>query len=304
MRELLVKLFSPWHLQDLIYEGVRFSPNVQLEEADGALWEYAIPSNFLSYDGPKGWYFWEPSWHSIHRSREIKVLRGLQRPDLLLWYGNEDPAYRVPHITRVGGLDFANNRDRIDRAVAIVSNFGGYSLRQRWSARLRNRLILHSRVDLYGRKDSWQRYAQLLPIPKFGPPRNYRGEAKWANSWMSDQHVCFISRYKVTICLENSIEPYYFTEKFINAVRAGCVPIYYAHPTIADGILRGARWIDPKDYDFDANTAIDRALSADIDEFQSANNQWLESDEVQKTFFDGVWATLGRIFQRKFNERV
>ena len=31
----IMRLFSLWHLQDLTYEDVRFSPNVHLEEADG-----------------------------------------------------------------------------------------------------------------------------------------------------------------------------------------------------------------------------------------------------------------------------
>jgi hypothetical protein len=51
-------------------------------------------------------------------------------------------------------------------------------------------------------------------------------------SYYDDEHIRFLSAYKVAICLENCVEPYYFTEKFINAVRAACIPVYHAHATV------------------------------------------------------------------------
>jgi hypothetical protein len=299
MSEYLVRLFSPWHASDLVFGGVRFSPTVPLDSADGALWEYTPTEEILGYKGPKSWYFWEPSWHTMYRTNLAWELRKSAQPDLLLWYGNPDPRFRVPHITRVGGVGFVENGDRIARAVAIVSNFGGYVPRQRLNVRLRNRFILNSNVDLFGRKSSWDRYFELLPIPRFGPPRNFRGEVSWNDLWMSDQQPRFMSHYKVAICLENSVEPFYFTEKFVNAARAGCIPVYHAHPTVADGILRDAKWIDPKDYAFDPNRTIEAALSASIREFQLTNQKWLEKAQTRNTFFDEVWATIGMIFHRR-----
>ncbi len=118
---------------------------------------------------------------------------------------------------------------------------------------------------------------------------------------MSEEQVQFLSRYRVSVCLENSIEPYYFTEKFLNAARSGCIPIYHAHPTVRDGILNGAAWVDPANYDFDAGKTIRAALSSPLAEFQLANQKWLTQDVVNKTHFDGVWTTLARIFRNKLS---
>lgn len=299
MPEPVIKLYSPWHQRDLNYGGVRFSPSVNLEEADGALWEYNVSPDIIEYNGPKAWYFWEPSWHSMRRSKLAKTLNNARQPESLLWYGQMDTAWRVPHITHIGGLDVVANENRTEKAVAIVSNFGGYSPYQRVRVRLRNKFILNRRVDLYGRKSNWSRYFQIGFWPKFGCPRNYQGELDWKDSWMSDEQPRFLSRYKVAICLENSVEPYYFTEKFVNAVRGGCIPVYHAHPTIADGILRGARWIDPRDYDYNVDATIDKALSTEIKEVQSENQRWLQSEAVKQTSFDGVWTSIGQIFQHK-----
>ena len=75
--------------------------------------------------------------------------------------------------------------------------------------------------------------------------------------------VGLFSRYHAAICLENTLEPYYFTEKFVDGVRAGCVPVYRAHPTVRDGVLRGARWVDPTDFGLSAKRTLEFALSLD-----------------------------------------
>jgi len=60
-------------------------------------------------------------------------------------------------------------------------------------------------------------------------PANYRGEIP--GDWPEEQKRELLAGYKVAVCRENSYEPYYFTEKFVEAVCAGCVPVYRAHPT-------------------------------------------------------------------------
>jgi hypothetical protein len=92
-----------------------------------------------------------------------------------------------------------------------------------------------------------------------------------------------LSAYKVAVCLENCTEAYYFTEKFVNAVRAGCVPVYHAHPTVKTSILSGARWIDPADFSFSPRRTIDFALNQDQMEFRSINDAWLESGILADT---------------------
>ena len=85
------------------------------------------------------------------------------------------------------------------------------------------------------------------------------------------------------MCLENCTEAYYFTEKFVYAVRAGCIPVYHAHATVKTSFLSGARWIDPADFAFSPRRTIDFALNQDQMEFRSINDAWLESGILADT---------------------
>ena len=85
------------------------------------------------------------------------------------------------------------------------------------------------------------------------------------------------------MCLENCTEAYYFTEKFVYAVRAGCIPVYHAHATVKTSFLSGARWVDPADFAFSPRRTIDFALNQDQMEFRSINDAWLESGILADT---------------------
>ena len=98
-----------------------------------------------------------------------------------------------------------------------------------------------------------------------------------------DEHIEFLSGYKVAVCLENCTEACYFTEKFVYAVRAGCIPVYHAHATVKASFLFGARWIDPVDFAFSPRRTIDFALNQDQMEFRSINDAWLESGILADT---------------------
>ena len=99
--------------------------------------------------------------------------------------------------------------------------------------------------------------------------------------------------------MENTTEPYYFSEKFYNAARAGCVPIYHAHPTLRTGVLQGALYVDPERYKFDPDATIHAALSMDMQEVQAANRLWLQKDVVRQTSFDNIWCKLAAIFRNR-----
>ena len=75
--------------------------------------------------------------------------------------------------------------------------------------------------------------------------------------------------------MENCTEASYFTEKFVNAVRAGCIPVYHAHAPVKNSLLSGARWIDPAEFAFSSRRTIEFALNQDQDEFRSINDTWL-----------------------------
>jgi hypothetical protein len=118
------------------------------------------------------------------------------------------------------GVDMSEKRH--DRAIAVVSNCGGSPSSTHEDIRFRNQLVTDSRVDLYGRSN-WLRYRpNWYCWPR--APRNYRGEID--GDWPGSTKRQLMSSYKVCVCLENMNEPGYFTEKFVEAVRAGCVPVY------------------------------------------------------------------------------
>ena len=97
-----------------------------------------------------------------------------------------------------------------------------------------------------------------------------------------------MSRYKVAVCLENSCELNYFTEKFVDAVQAGCIPVYRAHPSVASGILQGAKWVDPAHFGFSVSRTLDFALGQDLTEYQDVNERWLNSDAVRERSFPSM----------------
>ena len=85
------------------------------------------------------------------------------------------------------------------------------------------------------------------------------------------------------MCLENCTESYYFTEKFVNAVRAGRIPVYHAHATLKTSVLSSAKWVDPADFAFSPRRTIDFALNQDQMAFRSINDAWLESGILAET---------------------
>jgi hypothetical protein len=78
--------------------------------------------------------------------------------------------------------------------------------------------------------------------------------------------------------MENTDEVSYFTEKCVEAVIAGCVPVYHANDSVRNSFLVGAEWIDPAEYSFDPEKTIDAALRADRESIAAKNRRWLESN--------------------------
>ena len=162
-------------------------------------------------------------------------------------------------------------------------------------------MISERRVELFGLPEAW---AQFRNFPKLWirrPPDNYTGRASPAAT--DDDHIRFLSAYKVAVCLENCTEAYYFTEKLVYAVRAGCIPVYHAHGTVKTSFLSGARWIDPADFAFSPRRTIDFALNQDQMEFRSINDAWLESGILADTDEQKVLPKLHEIISGKLGIR-
>jgi hypothetical protein len=91
-------------------------------------------------------------------------------------------------------------------------------------------------------------------------------------------------------------EPGYFTEKFVEAVIAGCIPVFRAAADIRETFLKGATWFDPSDRSTLGNKAITAALESDLKTCQNTNERWLkESGLLQSTHSHKVFTKLGKV---------
>ena len=269
---------------DFQLDDILYSPRVPLERANALLALYDPSEELLAFDGPKLWFTIEPSWHHHFHSHPVgrRLVRELEISERA-FYGHPLVSNRVPHPTFRGELTTprvpASNR----AAIACASNFGGrtWFLKRRFS--LRNRFILSPLVDLYGSPLSWKQFRHFPAILRSGPPPNYRGRPSLGEEFFDEPYIEFLSTFKVAVCLENCVEPQYFTEKFVNAVRGGCIPIYHAHSTVKERFLRHAKWIDPAEFGFLPRRTIEFALNQDQTEFRSINDAWLESGILADT---------------------
>lgn len=296
MSRLKIRLKSPW-THGMENEYAVFSREIPAEEADGLLCEWAPDDELLAYPRKKAWYCCEPSCQFRGLGNgSWPVIRDRLGPAEFLWHGHQDPRYRVPHVTHVGTLAVNSSQDRLPKAVAIVSNHGGNPLKRHPDISYRNGLVTLPHVDLFGRR-GWSAYRRCwysLPTA----PQNYRGELP--GDWPGAEKRSLMSRYKVCICLENMNETGYFTEKFVEAVCAGCIPVYRASADIREGVLQGACWFDPTDSRWPGKLAVEAALEADAESIRRINSQWLQRSRLlQATSAEEVFRRIGQIFQKR-----
>lgn len=88
----------------------------------------------------------------------------------------------------------------------------------------------HPGFDLYG--EGWDKPVRYDHKGYSASIRkSYRGYVK--------DKLETLKQYKFSICFENAIFPGFITEKIIDSLYAGCVPIYYGAPNIEDYIPEG-----------------------------------------------------------------
>lgn len=275
------------------------------EERDGKFdamvcwWEFT--EEFLAFRGPKLFYCCEPSFYfrGWRRSkRELRSRLSALRSDEFAWHGHSDPRMRVPHETSSfsdPSKPLASND--IKSCVTVLNNLGNPFSRNRGRQK-RAEMVVASGCDIFGPKEAWNRF-RLHFYSKKGPPQTYRGPCP------AGEKLAYISRYHSCICFENSCEPEYFTEKFPDAVRAGCVPIYHAHPAVREKFLDGAVWVDPADYGFDGRAAMEAALKMDRAKVAEQNHKWLEETPVlQGTQVMQIYVKMGEILRRKMTGEI
>jgi alpha(1,3/1,4) fucosyltransferase len=73
--------------------------------------------------------------------------------------------------------------------------------------------------------------AGLVDIYGTGWPQGMAlGQSRTAGDWM-DQKLDLLKQYRFNLCFENTIYPFYCTEKIWHSILAGCLPIYYGAGT-------------------------------------------------------------------------
>jgi hypothetical protein len=279
---------------NLNHRRVVFDPTIPLDHCDGLLAWGAVTREFLSYRGPRAWYIDEPLSHRMFRKPVFRdAIRTLGEHEFL-HASNPNLKYRLPCVTHYDALTLSPTVPRTRDTIAIVSDFGHRIWWFRRHFRLRNSFILHPSVDLYGNAGAWARFRRR-PWSKPGPPQNYRGPTS-ASHWYKPDHIEALAHYRINVCLENASMPYWFTEKFVNAVRAGCVPVYHAHPTVRDGVLRGARWVDPADFAFNVPATLAAARACDAAALREHNYRWLQSEALRLTEGYAIWSRIADLF--------
>lgn len=295
-----------------------FSTAFAAAEADALLCEWDVSDELFTFPGAAAWYTAEPR-ENPHFGVQMRsywmdaITRA--RPGQLLYPAHPDQQYRVPHVTH-GLVDGRPARSYYDgprrpKAAAVIGNAGGQ--RSDWwpEIELRNRFVSDRGVDVYGPRWLWGQFRPQLFFRNRAVP-GYQGEAEEVylgrgigdriprSSWpVNTVKVGLLSRYHAAICLENSVEPEYFSEKFVDGVLACCVPIYRAHPTVRDGILRGARWVDPADFGMSVRRTLTFALKLNRQEVAEQNRAWFESEAVQASEQTRVWTRIAQILKNQ-----
>jgi hypothetical protein len=298
---LRIKFISPFHTlgQETWIGTMLFSATLPVEQADALVCDWAPDPLLLTFKGPVAWYCCEPA--STYPAFRQQPWRGYLRrlaPCAFFNHRHECTSCRVPHVTHwTQALATDRRANRLPRAVAVVSNPGWTRWRKQIESERRRRFATHAAVDLYGRRSNWARAERGGLFGAARLPQNYRGELDGA--WGQTPKLGLLAKYAVCVCLENTCEPFYFTEKFVDAVCAGCIPVYHAHPSVRDGVLAGARWVDPADFDYDPDVTLRFALAQDPVAYQDANDAWLHGPALAATRTDAVFGRIGEVLRQR-----
>lgn len=295
---------SPWSSKPIEVGDFYFSRDFSWAEADALVALRQPHPDLLTFPGPKAWYCCEARKHeALFAAPEWRSIIAQLKPEETLYHAHPDPYYRVPHVTQrllKTAIPYPCTDPRLPKAVAVVSNTGGAPEQRSREMMLRNTFATHPAVDIYGKRNAWERF-QADASAKPQTPPNYKGELP--GGWSSPDRLACIARYKAAICFENALEPYYFTEKFVCSVLGGCIPIYHADPVVRAHFLQGAAWVDPVDFAFDPEATIRFALAQDTTTYWELNTAWLQSEPVRATCRLAVYERIGTILRQRGTTR-
>ena len=288
------KLIGSLKDDNRVVDGVLYSSELDSKDVDGLLSFHVVEPALFEFNGVKAWYTDEPvsEWYNRRVPYFSRAYREL-KPEEFFHHSNRCEQWRVLSATHNRDLTLIRNQQRQDEIVATVNNAGGRLWWLKQGNLLRNQFIVRPEVKLFGAPESWNLFRRW-PWSRPAAPKNFCGDANTA--WHDDSNVEFLSRYKVCVCLENTFSaPHYFTEKFINAARAGCIPVYHATSGAKRDRLVGAQWIDPADFGFDPEKTLAFALKQDVSDFQRANDKWLTTEQVTCSHRDKIWERITQL---------
>lgn len=212
---------------------------------------------------------------------------GLHRlfPTILTWhsaYASEKKYHKIfwPQTRLFPQLPVIEFNDK-KLLTNISMNKGSSHPRELYSARLESIRYFENNCeddfDLYG--VGWNRPASFLQkiFPSTVEKHSaYRGVVK--NKWD------VLPYYRFCLCYENiQGEPGWVTEKIFDAMRAGCVPVYWGAPDISDFVDSSA-FIDRRN--FASNEELAAYLLSvgekQYNEFQDAIKKYLNSDRFAR----------------------
>jgi len=111
-----------------------------------------------------------------------------------------------------------------------------------------------------------------------------------------------IREYKFTFCLENTIFPGYVTEKILDAIFAGSIPIYYGAPDIKQFIPKEV-FIDIRDFkDYDALYSYVSTMGEQkYNTYLKAMEDFIKSEKYKKFSQEQFAKEILEILNKEFN---
>lgn len=198
----------------------------------------------------------------------------------------------VFHWPQNWNTNYFDNEDRLERIVAISSNKYSFVPGEMYSLRANAYSIIET-LDLFGH--GWNRsfgsvglkLAKELIISLVGSHRGTLSGARSAllpqNNFMGPSTSKWetISKYRYSLVIENSLE--FMSEKLVDSILAGSMPVYVGPPTETFGI--------PKSLVFSAGPSIEsvklayeRAVDSDWDVWKGAARDWITDPSSQDTW--------------------
>lgn len=115
--------------------------------------------------------------------------------------------------------------------------------------------------------------------------------------------LAFIKDYKFSIAIENSVVPGYTTEKIIDPMMVGSMPIYYGDPFVGRDFNMES-CIHLRDYG-SLDEAVEQVIKMDSDDelyFSKLKNDWFVRSDMKKFYEKELKTFLLNIFSKDKNE--